>query len=516
MMRFIRKSRVGLVALAGFALVLTACSPTNGSAGESGGHLTVVKTTAQRTLDPAHSQAGAVNHGGGGGSNAVFDLLLYHDEDDNIQYVLAEDLSTEDGKTWELRLRPGIEFSDGTPLTAEAVKFSWERLLDPALGSTYLQDAARISSIEVVDETTATFEIVSVDYNFPYTIEISALNWIVPTWADDDRDAFGQNPVGAGPFVVDSWGADDTLELVRNENYWQDGLPKLNSMTILTNPAATTSADLFRTGAAQIRLDVRPISEDELASLNATSIARYFDGGTYLGFNTARPPFDDVRARQALAAAINNEQVNELAYEGLNIPAETIVAPGSAWYDPSLTQRYDPTFAQDMFNELAAEGKPVKFTFVATALAGSAALAQLLPTVLGEYDNVEIQVETIDVANFVSIVLQERDFDAVGMPAQGVNPALAFAVLGSGGSGQIATSWASPEFEAALTASRSSDDPEVVIEAYLAMQEEILAQVPAHFLTLGSSFVAVADGVDGLIVTRSGIPIYSETTYTAP
>lgn len=516
MMRFNRKSLVGLVTLAVGALVLAACSPADGGTSETGGHLTVVKATASRTLDPAHGQSGAVNHGGAGGTNAVFDVLLYHDEEDSIQYVLAEDLSTDDGRTWTLTLRSGIEFSDGTPLTADAVKFSWERLLDPELGSTYLQDASRIASIEAVDESTVTFEIVSVDYNFPYTIETSALNWVVPTWADDDRDAFGQKPVGAGPFVVDSWGADDTLELVRNENYWQDGLPRLDSMTILTNPSTTTSADLFRTGAAQVRLDVRPIRDAELESFNATSIARYFDGGTYLGFNTARPPFDDVRARQAVAAAIDNEQVNDLAYEGLNIPAETIVAPGSAWYDPSLVQRYDPEFAQDTFNELAAEGKPVRFTFVATALAGSAALAQLLPTVLGAYDNVEIQVETIDVANFVSIVMQERDFDAVGLPAQGVNPALAFGILGPGGSGQLATSWVSPEFDAALTASRSSDDHAVVVDAYLAMQEEILAEVPAHFLTLGSSFIAVADGVDGLIVTRSGIPIYTETTYAAP
>lgn len=133
-------------------------------------------------------------------------LLNYDFDTGEIEPGMAESFTTEDGKTWTLKLRPGLTFTDGTPFDAAAVAFNWDRALDPALLSPSAAVAKTIDW-EVVDPTTLSVTAQDVNYQLDFGLT-EALAYIAsPTAIKEKGPDFGSNPVGAGPFTLTSWRA---------------------------------------------------------------------------------------------------------------------------------------------------------------------------------------------------------------------------------------------------------------------------------------------------------------------
>ncbi|CAI7975041.1 Extracellular solute-binding protein family 5 [Frankia sp. Hr75.2] len=119
----------------------------------AGGEARILTLSDPRTLDPAI--LGNAYASGALLGNALYGTLMTNDEADEVQYSMAESFTTTDnGATFTLKLRPGLVFSDGTPLNAEAVKFNWDRTKDPAVGSAHRSEAAMIQLSEAVDDVT--------------------------------------------------------------------------------------------------------------------------------------------------------------------------------------------------------------------------------------------------------------------------------------------------------------------------------------------------------------------------
>ncbi len=308
---------------------------------------------------------------------AIFDPLVKYDEDGEPRPYLAESLEPNDAlDEWTLTLRPGVEFHDGTPLDAEALKYNFDNLLnvEGAVTAGALRD---VESMDVVDELTVRYNLSAGNAAFPDLLTGMIGMPFSPAAHQQFGEDAGSNPVGTGPFVFQSWQRDNQLVVTRNDNYWQEGLPYLDEIVFRPMPDEETRVASLQTG------DI-----DAMQSLRQSIIRQLLDNDdvrthTFVGnnaggaiFNTERPPVDDSRVRRALAYALDQDQLIEvLGGTGLSPAATQWFSPDSPWYSERVAEAWpnnDPERARELIEEYAndpnrsdgqAPGSPVRVEF---------------------------------------------------------------------------------------------------------------------------------------------------------
>ncbi|UZF45740.1 ABC transporter substrate-binding protein [Rhodococcus rhodochrous] len=478
-----RKSPYAVLAsLCSVLLLITAC----GSGADAHSHATqpvgdpvvggsarIVQVREPVTLDPAILANNWVGQAMLG--NALFGTLLIDDPSTlEVEHRLATDFSTGDGgSTFTLSLRPDLVFSDGTPFDAEAVAFNWERLRDPAVASNSLAQASQIASTQVVDDTTLRITMASPNPHFAHAITSSSLNWIAsPTALRKGPDAFNTAPVGAGPFVLTEWARQDRMELERNPDYWDAPRPYLDSITLITVSDVNQRTNVLAGGAADLAAESSwsALARAQQAGLLTEIVPE--GGGQYIALNARRAPFDDVRARNAVASALQLDGIDSVVFEGDGDVPDTLFPESSPFFADVPLQQHDPEEAQRLFDELAAEGKPVEFTFTATSLVEIRTVAETVQAQLGAYDNVEVNVEVLDYAAFMPRYAA-RDFDATIWSANVQEPhTTLWHQFHSDSSGNVA-GIADPELDAALEAGRLGTSPDERVAAYTTVQQRL-------------------------------------------
>ncbi|WP_026239144.1 ABC transporter substrate-binding protein [Parafrankia discariae] len=334
--------------------------------------------------------------------NALYGTLMIDDDKGQVVHKMAESFTTgDDGATFELRLRPGLVFSDGSPLDAAAVKFNWERLKDPANASSYRGEAALVASTEAVDARTLKISMVEPVPNFAEVVLSTGMNWIAsPAALQRGAQVFEQNPVGAGPFKLEHWTRQADIELVKNPRYWDAPRPYLDSLTIRAAVESRQRYNTLLTGGADVAVESDWVNLHKAAEADLPSISKPVNGGIFMALNLRRAPFDDIRARQAVAAALDLQALNLAVYEGDGQPAETLFDDTSPFYSPTPLRRADRAKAQRLFDELAAEGKPVTFTFTSFPSSESRAIAENVQAQLSGFKNVKVQVKVVQLADY--------------------------------------------------------------------------------------------------------------------
>ncbi|MEM7124709.1 MAG: ABC transporter substrate-binding protein [Chloroflexota bacterium] len=266
--------------------------------------------------------------------NNVLEGLTTYDDNMNLQPLLAESWEqSEDGLTWTIKLREGVMFSNGRKMTAEDVKWSFERLIDPETGS---GNAARVGPpetiIEAVDDVTVTITHPEPFGIFPQSIGFDKSAGIM-AMESLDEDGMVQVPIGTGPFVISEVEGTTKIVLTKNESYWQEGLPYLDSVEISPIPDDTVRETALRGGEVDWVLAIAPQNFDSLQEdpnvVVATAPQLSYD---YIGINLTREPFTDVRVRQAIALAIDREQLCAAGFFGLCETIQGPVGSGSPWF----------------------------------------------------------------------------------------------------------------------------------------------------------------------------------------
>lgn len=269
---------------------------------------------------------------------ALFDPLIRLDHQGRFQPYLAESLTpNERFDQWELRLRPGVFFHDGTPLNAEAIKWNFDNL-HKRQGSVTFGSIRDVERVEVVDELTVTYFLLKSIVPFPDMLT-RAVGWPVsPTAVQRLGEEAGLYPVGTGPFELVSWRRDDRLELRRNQRYWREGLPYLDGITFRPLPDEDARLAALISGDMDVIQTLRQHIVDRLRRLS--SIHLYEQIGNSSGsaiFNTHRPPVDDQRVRQALAWALDPEALVEvLGGRGISPVQTQYFNENNIWYSPRV------------------------------------------------------------------------------------------------------------------------------------------------------------------------------------
>jgi len=275
-------------------------------------------------------------------------------------------------------LRQGVKFHDGTPFNADAVVYHYGRLMAPKSGvnTSMLRP---IKAVEKVDDNAVRFVLAH-----PWTALQSALalehllNLIgSPTALENDPEGFHRKPIGTGPFMVKEWRAGDRLELVRNPNYWEAGLPYLDGVTYRILPDGNTRYQSVKSGEVHITpMDNAGHILDAEKDGHLKLIKHEGSGALTWNFNHTKEPFTDARVRAAVVHSIDTKAISNTFYLGTSRVATGLLSPASGWSCPNLEWRgYDPAKAKALLKEV---GKPVKFTITAVNNPNSRRMASIL------------------------------------------------------------------------------------------------------------------------------------------
>ncbi|MCD4524255.1 ABC transporter substrate-binding protein [Nocardioides sp. cx-173] len=506
-----------LVAASAAALALAACGGGDGSSdseggpkGEavSGGTLTLISNAEPRGLDPAVMQsAWAFNPAEG---DALYGALIHIDSvTGEVTPKMAESWETTDnGKTFTLKLREGLKFTDGTPLDAEAVKYNWDRLKDPTISPTHAGVAALVQSTEAVDATTLKVTMLSPTPQYSSGVATSSLNWIAsPKALEAGPEAFNANPIGAGPFKLVKWTPNDVIELEKNEDYYEGPeKPYLDKLLVRTVVDTNQRYNTLMSDGADLILDNNPVTVKKLEDAGKQVDSFQLGGGNFLTLNSKKPPFDDIRARQAVAAAVDLDQINEVLYQGLGVVTHTLFAEGAPLYSDKPLDGYDPEKAKELFDELAADGKPVEFTFTSFGSFETNTLGENLITQLSQYDNVKVDMKTIELAQ-TGPVLVGGDYDMIVLGTNFSGDPDPRVWLGYHSLSPIGAFVSSPEMDAALDAGRAAATLEERKAAYDKVQDLLIEQRPVIFYNTAEPSMIANDNVGGLAQQSWGTPI---------
>ncbi len=342
------------------------------------GVLTVGASVEPPTLDPQRDAGGPASEV----EESIFETLVAFDNDMKLVPKLAESwVISEDGKTYTFRLRPGVVFHDGTPLNAEAVKFTFERALGALDGkkSRYATLLTQLDSVEAVDNLVVAFHLKNTFAPFLNNLAHLGNAILSPAAVTTAGDDFGRQPIGTGPFQFEQWQTGQDITLKRNEAYWQEGLPKLERVDFRYIPDASTRLVALESGEIDLDLGV---PEADFNGLSGESGIKTYKADTlrtvYLWLNPTMAPFDDIAVRHAIAEAVDREGIAAAILEGLHRPAtRPTFAPGVFGVSDEITPYvYDPEHAKQVLDDAGwrlgpngvrvKDGQPLAFTLYVT------------------------------------------------------------------------------------------------------------------------------------------------------
>lgn len=436
-------------------------------------------------------------------NRALFEgLVQFHPTEDlAAPGGVAESLEPDETSTvWTVKLRPGLKWSDGHPLTAEDIIFSYERILTPELGAKYSEMLYFMKGAEDFNKgVTQDFSEVGIRVVDPLTLEIT-LRGPTPffpeilkhyTWYPVPKHMvlkYGtiaqrgnawskpENLVGNGPFRMKSFRRNDHIEVERNPHYWDAENLALNGIRFLPISNIFTEARMFRDGQLHVTYTAAPEVVDLMKELNPEALRQEPYLGTALyRFNTTREPLSDVRVRRALSKAIDREALCENVFRGFT-PAYAMTPPTSD-YEPPKGADFDPVAARLLLTEAGfAEGKGFpRLKLLIASRETAATLATAVQAMWREHLGVEVEIENKEwTAYIVAVQNLEYDIAAGGWIGDYIDP-LTFLEMWTPGNGNNNTGWASEEYADTLQRSFAAKEPEQRIH-YLRAAEQILLE----------------------------------------
>jgi ABC-type transport system substrate-binding protein len=482
--------RRGLAALAALAVVAVGAGHYSATAGTvpEGDRRLVVGNADEPALG-FYPMTSAVSIGGNTIAMGIFDTLTVVDNDGNFLPYLAESIEpNEDNTVWTIVMRDGIQFADGTPLDAAALKDNFDRMdeagrpIEPGFTS------------EVVDDMT-----LEVTFQAPYGPFPAAMSspyaWIAsPTaMADMTEEEFDENPVGTGPYVIKEWVRDDHLTLERNPHYWRadEGLPYYDEMEF--RPIIDDSARLAALEAGDV--DIITVGEGDVADMldrtdefNVYSVSQGVDAMLY---NNSIAPFDDARVRRGLSLALDADGLILGAYDGVGARATAPMPNDNPFASDWEYPTYDPDTARSLIEEYEAEtGNDVAFTLSYGQGTAAAEVAQLAQQYWGDI-GVEVELDgPIPASDFPGKVAgHEYEAAVYGVPGF-VDPDVWLYIEFKSDAFLNIGAINEPEIDTALNIAHGSNDFEERKAAYADMQAVLADGLQWFFIRDSEAVVA--------------------------
>ncbi|WP_411503809.1 ABC transporter substrate-binding protein [Brevibacillus centrosporus] len=424
----------------------------------------------------------------------IYDSLTKLDENMNIVPNLAEKWEiAPDGKTITMFLHKGVKFHNGKDMTADDVKFSFERIMNPDTGAIAKSYFASVEAIEVKDPTTVVFKLKTADAAF-IANTASAYASIVPSGSTDlTKDA-----IGTGPFKLEKSEPGQYVLLKKNPDYFNKDLPKVETIKfqIMKDEAERLAA--IRSG----KIDISTISADSAKLLEGkpgVQVKNYQSlEYSYLGINVNKKPFDNPKVREAISYAVDRNQIVQTVWKGEAALTGPIAPAITNW---ALDTASYPTYKTDVEKGkqlLAEAGFPNGFeTQIETAatypdMVETAQVIQQQLKAIG----INAKINQLEWGNYIE-VWKSKDMNLmVGRNTSGVDADRSMRFFfASTGSANV-WNYSNPAYDELVEKALGTVDQAERKKLYEQAQTMLVADAPNLFLASPKNYYAVRDNID--------------------
>ena len=505
----------------------TAAAPQDTPAEESdqeavmGGEVTVgleAETTGLRPWEDACSSPCANE------MHAIYDPLFEYDSEGNLVGFLAESIEqNEDLTEYTVKLRDGVVFHDGTPLTADSIVKMFEVQKTGAVSSGTVKTSG-LTNVEKVDPLTVKYTLDAPNAGFPSylssTLAGIPLGFVFQADAAlADPEGFNTNPIGTGPFKMVEWDRDNQMVLEKNDQYWMtddagNQLPYLDRIIFRPIPDEGTRLDSLLAGTIDVMQTLRQSTIRDARDAG-DQIQRFEFQGSNAGgsiFNTMQAPVDDVRVRQGLAHAINQEALIEiLGGTGISLPATQYFSPDSPWYSAEAAEAY-PDFDQERAKELlqayvddpnrsdgAAPGSPIALQFNCPPDPSLIQLSQAYKEFWEATGLVTVQLNQFEQAAHIQNALTDQYMINCWRVGSEADPAVLNATFADPAVSPVNfTNYVNPELQQILADAKAEPDVEARKELYSQAMLILAEELPNIYTGYTAMMLGALPPVEGI------------------
>lgn len=453
-------------------------------------------------------------------ASLIYNGLVKYDKDYRIIGDLAQSWEIKDGgNIIRFHLRKDVMWHDGSPLSARDVMFTYKTIIDPSTPTAYSGKYKLVKKAKVIDDYT--FEVA---YEKPFAPAL--ISWgleIIPEHLLKGKDIatspLTRAPIGTGPFKFKRWDAGSKIVLEANKAYF-DSRPYLSGLCYTIIPDQTTQFMELKAGGIDL-MGLSPLQylrqTDSPKFKSMYNKYKYLaDGYTYLGFNLRRAPFDNRTIRQAIAYAIDKEEIIKGVLLGLGKIATGPYKPGTIWYNPDVKRYpYDRDKAKDLLKEVGFEdhdgdgiidknGKPLEFTIITNQ--GNPLRKKAAQIIQQRLKNVGIKVNIriIEWTVFLKEFVDKSNFDAVILGWNILQDPDLYTVWHSDSKLNF-IGYKNPEVDQLLEEGRHTFDQKKRKSCYFRIQEILAEDQPYVFLYVSYSLPIISARFKGINPAPAGI-----------
>jgi len=542
-MRFSRTSKaLGVAAVV--AMALTACSGgtggNNATTGDTTKVITANNTEPQNGLLPANTN----EVGGGKVMDLIFTGLVSYDAKGKIVNELADSIETKDSQNYTIKVKTGQTFSDGTPITAKNFVDAWNfgaAAKNKQLNSYFFEsikgyDAVSaegstldtMEGLKVVDDTTFTVQLAQPESDFPLRLGYTAF-YPLPESAYKDPAAFGQNPVGNGPYklAADGWKHDVSIALVPNEKYNGPRKAKNGGVTF----TIFSSPDAAYTSVQSDTLDVLDqVPPSGLQNFKTDFKDRFvnqpYAGNATMTIPSYLPEFQGeagMMRRQAISMAIDRQQIIDKIFYGNKQVVKEFTSPVLDGYDASIPGNDVLTFnaakAKDLWTKANAISPwPADKVFTITSNIDGAGNKEYITAMANQIStNLGIKAELNPVSSFKemrALVNKKQLTGASRAGWQADYPSL-YNFLGplyGTGAGSNDGNYSNPAFDAKLSEGLAATSVDAGNKLFNQSQEILLKDLPVIPLWYQAVQGVWSNNVNTVEFGWNGVPLYYDIT----
>ena len=532
--------RFGVVAIAlaaAGALTLSGCTSGDASSSAGAGDSSAVVTTngsePQNPLVPTNTN----ETGGGKILDAIFAGLIYYDAKGAPVNDVAESIETDDAQNYTIKLKADQKFSNGEPVTANSFVDAWnygallsnEQLssyfFESIEGFSYDEDS-ELTGLEVVDDTTFTVKLKQPESDFPLRLGYSAF-FPLPESAFEDIAAFGENPVGNGPYMLDgegAWKHNEKIDLVVNPDYDGPRVAQNGGLDIIFYATQEAAYADLQGGNLDV-LDAIPDGalstfQDEFGDRSVTQAAAIFQSFT---IPARLPHFDGEEGnlrRAAISKAINREEITDVIFSGTRTPAHDFTSPVIDGYSEDIPGSDVLDFDADAAKDLWAQADAISpwsgsFQIAYNADGGHQAWVDAVANQLK--NNLGIDASGAPYPTFAEVrtAITDRTIQTAFRTGwQADYPAL-FNFLGpiyATGAGSNDGDYSNADFDALLKEGLAETDLDKANEKFQQAQEILFKDLPAIPLWYSTVNGAWGQTVENVQFGWNSVPLYYEVT----
>ncbi len=438
-------------------------------------------------------------------NGTIYEGLTAVDKDLRIVPALASSWTVSpDGKTYTFKLVSGATFHDGTPMTADDVVSSLNRVLSKDIASPL---ASRLAAMDkAVAKDSSTVEVTLKEPSAPFLSSLATIA-VVPKAFEANKDGLQRQPVGTGPFRFKEWQPNGFIELAKHPGYWNKGAPKLDGVKFNIIPESATRQVGLNSGQYAMLPNIDAATALQLKGRPNVRIGETLElAYTLIGMNTSKPPFDNPKVREALNHALDRQEIVQAALFGAGVPGGPLSPALKSWAaDVKSFPCYTPSAqkAQALLKE-AGVTTPLAVTLLVLPRQDIRDIAQVVQAQLNKA-GFKAELKVPELGAFVQD-WRNSNFEAfVSTNAGFPDPDDSFfRTFRTGGSTNV-FKYSNAEVDKLLDEARVESDQAKRKAAYDKVQSLLACDGPVAFMTYGQLFTAMRTNVQGfeVIANRS-------------